>query len=52
MKADESNRVSVAFPDKVKNALIRMKEKTRASYNGYINLAIEEKLRKEGYLRK
>lgn len=51
MKADETGRVSVAFPERVIQGLITAKEKTSASFTGYINIAVAEKLKRDGYLK-
>jgi len=52
MKADETGRVSVAFPERIRDGLIKAKEKTSASFNGYINIAVAEKLKRDGFIRK
>jgi len=52
MKSDETGRVSVAFPGKVIKALKQAKETTKISYSGFVVLAVEAKLRKDGFLRK
>jgi len=47
-----NKRVSVDFPEKVKAALVKVKKATRISLTGYVVIAVEQRLKKEGYLRK
>ena len=52
MKADETGRVSVALSDTIKDGLIKAKEKTSASFSGYISIAVAEKLKRDGFIRR
>jgi len=52
MKADELGRVSVAFPENIRKALKVVKDTIGPSYTKYINIAVAEKLKRDGFIRR